>query len=487
MRPTAYRHFGIGEFAAVALGAGEGWLAARFGDPRQPGGVEVWRWSGTDLSTAARAHRFELGAGTPAFPRIAWWNGEVWLFYSDGLRGLFYNLTTGESASLAVSGNSPGCFGAGFFAWQGPQAQAWPVSRLRLGTAEIVPEVRRGVGTGLSRVLADGTVVTIDEDRLALPGATQPAFADDLAVGEGPDGGTVWQLWRGGAAERGLIPWGETPQLAFTPRCAVDGERIAVCTAGGPGIRVFCGTRDELRAFSAAPGSGTGTEPGGGTDPGGGGTTPMATLNDDPYVKARATLEAERAKLGDTISAEQAGALLNRVAWAHRSDGWGQLRKDSGNRAPHPGGGFVSTDWLVNRQAHLGVDCLTDGPDFDPPRSAPARPSWGEGEAFDESRFVAPVEPAGSGTGGGTEPGGEEPGGDTSALAARVAALETKAKATDTALTSTNAAVNRLDTRVAALEARPSPGGETGGGASPDAIADAVLRKLLERLLGRVA
>lgn len=117
-------------------------------------------------------------------------------------------------------------------------------------------------------------------------------------------------------------------------------------------------------------------------------------LNDPKYLVAFSTLKSERSKLPPTITSAQAGALLNTVALAHAADGWGLLSKPSGNHAPLPGTNppvFVSSDWLVNKVVHLGVDCLGSGPDFDPPVSGSASPQWGPGEAYDESRFVAPV------------------------------------------------------------------------------------------------
>ncbi len=118
-------------------------------------------------------------------------------------------------------------------------------------------------------------------------------------------------------------------------------------------------------------------------------------------------LQAERAKYPATISAAQAGELLNAVAARH--PGFGLLRKDGGNRCPQPKSGTtVSCDWLVHRPSGLGCDVLVSGPDSDPPANGPATPTWCNGEPFDVSRFVEPT-PVDSGGGGDPGGGGQVP------------------------------------------------------------------------------
>jgi hypothetical protein len=109
-----------------------------------------------------------------------------------------------------------------------------------------------------------------------------------------------------------------------------------------------------------------------------------------------ADLRVERAKYPPTIDAAQAGELLNAVAWKHKAEGFGLLRKDSGNRCPQPSSGVsVSCDWLVNVNTGTGCDVLGSGPDSDPPANGPAIPQWCAGDAFDKTRFVTPVEAGG--------------------------------------------------------------------------------------------
>ncbi len=106
-------------------------------------------------------------------------------------------------------------------------------------------------------------------------------------------------------------------------------------------------------------------------------------------------LQAERAKYPATINAQQAGELLNAVAFALRAEGFGLLRKDAGNRCPIPNSSItVSCDWLVHRPSGKGCDVLGSGPDSDPPANGPATPTWCGGDPFDVSKFVEPTAPS---------------------------------------------------------------------------------------------
>lgn len=268
--PGRFLTLGEGWFADVALDFSpvrRGWICARAGDPRYPGQVKVWEWLGDDLLTLRVIRAISLPAGSPCFPKLCFHNSVLWLAYHDGIDGHLVNMSTGEARVLSpCQNNSPFCFGAGFFAWQGAGRDNWPVTRLALGTLSEIRHVRNGQGTGLSRVLPDWSIRTVDEDRLALPGATIPCFYEDLAVGEGPRGGTIWQIdpspTPAQAGPRGLITWSQNGagaqalprQDAYEPRCAVDNGRIAICTAGGPyGIRLWVGQRADLLQLVDVP------------------------------------------------------------------------------------------------------------------------------------------------------------------------------------------------------------------------------------------
>lgn len=250
MSRTAFANLGSGWFSDVAFFNGRLYLIGGFD---VPGGVEVrvYRMDPADLGTPELVMAHPIGEGY-GYGRIYASDGSLWWAYHTGQIGVFERLgSDGDVALDPCQNSSPVCFGDGSFAWQGAAAEGWPVSVRRLSDGVLRERVRQGQGTGLSRVVGE-RVVTIDEDRLALAGATIPAFAGDLAVGEGPDGGVLWRL-----PDASGIVWPGT--FTGTPRCAADGDLRAITTGGGPaGVRVFCGATSELRALVA---TGKPTEP----------------------------------------------------------------------------------------------------------------------------------------------------------------------------------------------------------------------------------
>lgn len=236
-----------GVFPSVALSGGLGTLAVRQGDPRVRGWLMVYRFLVTNPDKLTAFDRFDLPAGSPCFPNLSVLGGLTWLAYHDGQRQRLRNVTTGRDVLDVAGLSNPSAFGAGYFAYSEP-VQPYRVHRINLRTAE-VDQPRLGAPTGLSRILDDGRVVTIDEDRHALPGATIPSFAGPLAVGEGPGGGVVWTHTSGAS---GVLYAGLD---SFTPKCAADGDTLAITTAGSGSVRLFCGTLAALIAASqqAAP------------------------------------------------------------------------------------------------------------------------------------------------------------------------------------------------------------------------------------------
>ncbi len=171
-------------------------------------------------------------------------SGVLFAGWHDGVNGYIYNLATGKRITLTdCQGSSPICFGGPYAAYQGPAAAGYPVRLIILATGVMTGVVRQGKPTGLARV--EGTdaaprVIDTDENRFLFAGGTQPDFAGDLAVAEGPDTGCKWRLIDGHA---GTLYPGE---LAYTPKCA-SGVRYAVTTGGAPGgIRLSVLTRAEL-------------------------------------------------------------------------------------------------------------------------------------------------------------------------------------------------------------------------------------------------
>ncbi len=211
--------------------------------------------------------------------------GELWAGWHDGVNGIIHNVSTGKRTTLTgCEGSSPICFGGPYAAFQGKASEGYPVRLVILASGIMTGVVRQGKPTGLARV--EGTdaaprVIDTDENRFLFAGGTQPDFAGDLAVAEGPDTGCKWRLIDGHA---GTLYPGE---LAYTPKCA-SGIRYAVTTGGGPGgIRLSVLTRAELIGA---------TEP---TDPG-----------LDARIKALenkvANLQASDSNQNNTLNAHQA-------------------------------------------------------------------------------------------------------------------------------------------------------------------------------------
>jgi hypothetical protein len=184
--------------------------------------------------------------GSLGFPRLHSWAGVLWLAYHDGTDGQLQSLDPmGDPRTLTpCQNNDPICFGDRWVAWQGAAQYNWPITRMDLET-NVAISAGMGAGTGLSRVLVDGTVRTIDQDRFIVPGVTRPTWAADLTVAEGPgNSGVAWSLTDG---RKGVL-WPGVP--SWTPRCASDPDRdrVAVVTWGGPTREPWIGTRADLSA-----------------------------------------------------------------------------------------------------------------------------------------------------------------------------------------------------------------------------------------------
>jgi hypothetical protein len=107
------------------------------------------------------------------------------------------------------------------------------------------------------------------------------------------------------------------------------------------------------------------------------------------------TVQRFRVQYPTPMSSAQRGELLNRVAWEHRSEGWGLLVKTGGNRCAAPQGVEVACDILVHAPTRWHFDVLIDS-------EGSATPTWGDVGPCDPSvsgcsmdRFLAPIAPAG--------------------------------------------------------------------------------------------
>lgn len=107
-------------------------------------------------------------------------------------------------------------------------------------------------------------------------------------------------------------------------------------------------------------------------------------------------IAAERAKYPASMTPAQVAQMLNAVAWNHRAEGWGLLRKGSGNSCPL-NGTYISCDILIHAPSIQHFDVLRDAENA-------ALPQWNnvgpcvlsDSSGCAMSNFLAPVDPGGS-------------------------------------------------------------------------------------------
>lgn len=240
------KHLGSGTFPDVAFHAGRWWCAWQSGAnlhlvSLEPGTLDEQSWTSWTI-------------GEPgAFPRLMSWVGRLWLAHREAAepyRILAREVGTSHIETLSTGhGADPVALGSGDIAWQATGAPEWQVWRKPLVGTEPSRFVRQGRPTGLSRVLADGGVRTVDEDREALSGYTRPSWAGDLTVAEGRNLGAYARLIDG----RELLLW--PGQEAVTPRCATDGgDLFGIATwSVREGVRFTEVTRSEFRHPQTEP------------------------------------------------------------------------------------------------------------------------------------------------------------------------------------------------------------------------------------------
>jgi hypothetical protein len=223
------KYLGSGALADVAFHQGRWWCVWHGGAhlhlvSLEPGTLTEQSWTSWTI-------------GEPgAFPRLLSWVGRLWLAYREGAapyRIVLREVGTSHVEHLDIGhGSDPVALGAGDVAWQATGAPEWQVWRKPLVGTELSRFVRQGRPTGLSRVLADGAVKVVDEDREELTGYTRPCWAGDLVVAEGRNLGAYARLTDG----RELIVW--PGQEAVTPRCATNGgDLFGIVTWGREGVR----------------------------------------------------------------------------------------------------------------------------------------------------------------------------------------------------------------------------------------------------------
>lgn len=106
-------------------------------------------------------------------------------------------------------------------------------------------------------------------------------------------------------------------------------------------------------------------------------------------------IAAERAKYPASMTPAQVAQMLNAVAWSHRAEGWGLLRKGSGNSCPL-NGTYISCDILIHAPSIQHFDVLRDAENA-------ALPQWNnvgpcvlsDSSGCAMSNFLAPFDPGG--------------------------------------------------------------------------------------------
>ena len=100
------------------------------------------------------------------------------------------------------------------------------------------------------------------------------------------------------------------------------------------------------------------------------------------------TLVEIRPEYPTPMSNDQLGEMLNRVAWIHRSDGWGLLAKPDGASCKQPVTGTkIARDILCIINPNIHYDCLVDA-------EGQAKPIWQNKGSYLTQRFVSPVDPS---------------------------------------------------------------------------------------------
>lgn len=193
------------------------------------------------------AKELPLRPGSLAFPRMWAEGATLWLAYRDFDTAKLRDVVKEAEQPLGPSGgNDPIAMGGGFVAWQAADP-AFTIRRRKLSGGEETA-VGPGRPTGLSRVMPDGRVALVDDDRLAVPEGTRPCWAGGLTALEAPDRGVLAKFSNGTGTK--LFPG----KVTYTPRCAANGSSYAV-TSWGDGwtyLAVFRGSGGAADTTTAA-------------------------------------------------------------------------------------------------------------------------------------------------------------------------------------------------------------------------------------------
>lgn len=197
-----------------------------------------------------------------------------------------------------------------------------------------VESVQRGEyrPTGIWECHNDGSFVMMDHARAPWCGGYVHTHGP-VSVGEGASGGT---LIRYHGVIHVLYPGDEECRW---PRVAVQDDRAAIVSWGTTGVRLWCGTLADLAQLPLADGGQPPVEP------------PMSTPNHLPTVVTVRSTYPTSVDLGN----RRAWEICNKVAWAHRDEGFGLVLKPDGNNFVYDGVGY-SIDLVF----HLATSTLVD-------------------------------------------------------------------------------------------------------------------------------
>jgi len=165
-----------------------------------------------------------------AFPRLWADTGGLWIAWrasANPERAMIsrYDGAWSHRELTGAIGNHPVAVGHGWVAWQ--DAASGHILRQPVAGG-VIDDAGLVCAVGLSRILPDGTVRTMDEDHHAQAGVTRPAWAGAYVVGECPVNG----LYLADLVALTGCVWAED-RLCKTPRVAVSATgQIAVVTWG---------------------------------------------------------------------------------------------------------------------------------------------------------------------------------------------------------------------------------------------------------------
>jgi hypothetical protein len=204
----------FGTFTDVARVGGVWWSVFQEGDHLR------LTMHAEDLS-AVTAQAIPLGGAAAAFPKLYAWGGALYLAYRDGAEpyhGHLLQVGTENIRDLGVVYNSdPVVMGEGWIAWQATGDPQYAILKQAI-SGGFIASAGFGHGTGLSRIVG-GQVITVDDDRSAVPGYTRPCWAGDAVAVEGQDASGPFDLVRRtDGFEVRVFPG----QLSDTPRIAAD-------------------------------------------------------------------------------------------------------------------------------------------------------------------------------------------------------------------------------------------------------------------------